>query len=101
MQRKHKQGHAFAVVTQRRIFFMYPETATEAEEWLKALSRQIDILRSASGSQNSAKSLGSEKTPGVYRRGGDGGDHVEWGGKRKIRIKTINNKKKKKNSKKN
>jgi len=37
------------VGTEKRVFFMYPETQVEQEEWMNALSQVIDNLKKASG----------------------------------------------------
>jgi hypothetical protein len=44
-EKKNKQAHAFAVGTQKRVFFMYPDNASDTDHWIKALSNQIDILK--------------------------------------------------------
>lgn len=44
-EKKNKQGHAFAVGTLKRVFFMYPDNPSDTDHWVKAISNQIDILK--------------------------------------------------------
>lgn len=44
-EKKNKQAHAFAVVTVKRVFFMYPDAPSDTDPWITALSNQIDVLK--------------------------------------------------------
>jgi hypothetical protein len=48
-EKKNKQGHAFAVGTLKRVFFMYPDNPSDTDHWVKAISNQIDILKGNKG----------------------------------------------------
>lgn len=40
-----KKKYCFAVGTTKRIFFMYPDTQSEMESWMKVLAGVIDRLK--------------------------------------------------------
>lgn len=59
-EKKNKQGHAFAVGTSKRVFFMYPDNPSDTDHWVKAISNQIDILKG-----NKKGGGGGSSTPAV------------------------------------
>jgi len=44
-----KKKFAFAVGTQKRIFYMYPDTQPEQDTWIKVLSQVVDKLKNPGG----------------------------------------------------
>eukprot|EP01127_Copromyxa_protea_P001430 TRINITY_DN11426_c0_g1_i1.p1 TRINITY_DN11426_c0_g1~~TRINITY_DN11426_c0_g1_i1.p1 ORF type:complete len:478 (-),score=116.38 TRINITY_DN11426_c0_g1_i1:128-1369(-) len=62
-EKKNKQAHAFAVVSPKRTFFMYPDNASETDPWMRAITGQIDILKGNGRSSTPATAVASSPTP--------------------------------------
>lgn len=61
-EKKNKQAHAFAVGTQKRVFYMYPDNASDTDHWIKALSNQIDTMK---GVKSKPSAVTAVSTPSV------------------------------------
>lgn len=44
-EEKHGKKHAFAIYTAKRVFFMYPDQASETDAWINAVQKAIDRMK--------------------------------------------------------
>lgn len=58
-----KKKYAFAIGTTKRVFYMYPDTQSDQEGWMKTLSAVIDRLKSPPQIQNSNPTPTPTPTP--------------------------------------
>lgn len=63
-----KKKYCFAVGTTKRIFFMYPDTQSEMESWMKVLAGVIDRLKNPNaGSSANTGASGGYSAPPVHQ----------------------------------
>jgi len=70
-----KKKYCFAVGTQKRIFYMYPDTQVEQDNWIKVLSQVVDKLKNPGGTRSDGGAVRPMQT-GSTQSSGMGGTTV-------------------------
>lgn len=68
-EEKHGKKHAFAIYTAKRVFFMYPDQASETDAWINGVQKAIDKMKTG-GARQSTAGIAPTNAGGSYSGGG-------------------------------